>query len=134
MISLKGIIVRHSLFIAQIILEKIQEFNDFNRDVSIPEEKNCDTEFASRQIFKDRLIKLRHKGIITDEAIRDQVFLIIFGGQDTSTYTIAMTIFLLAAHPKVEHLVMNELNEVFGDQPIESDLTMDHVNQLNYLE
>lgn len=91
-------------------------------------------QFATPQIFIERLIKLRNKGIITDQEIRDQVHLIIFAGQDTSSYTIAMTLLLLAMHPTIEQRVIDELDTVFDTLPIECDLTMEHVNKLSYLE
>lgn len=58
----------------------------------------------------------------------------MFGGQDTSSYTVSLAILLLAMHPKVEQRVMDELNTVFGDLPLDVDITMDHLNQLIYLE
>lgn len=91
-------------------------------------------EFASPQIFIERLIKLRNHGIISDQAIRDQVHLIIFAGQDTSSLAVAMTIWLLALHPEAEQRVMDELNAALGDMPLDADLTVDQVNQLTYME
>lgn len=61
-------------------------------------------------------------------------FQVIFGGQDTSSYTIAMTLLLLAMHPHIEQRVMDEIESVFGDSPIDADVTMDQVTQLTYLE
>lgn len=80
------------------------------------------------------MIKLRNKGLISDQAIRDQVALVMFGGQDTSSYTISFAILLLAMHPKIEQRVMDELNTVFGDAPLDVDVTLEHLNQLIYLE
>ena len=110
----------------------MEEFDDTNNNDI--DDENEDTQFETPQIFIERLIKLRNRGIITDQEIRDQVHLIIFAGQDTSSYTIAMTILMLAMHPKIESRVMDELSSVFGDLPVDCDLTMDHVNKLTYLE
>ncbi|XP_055317519.1 probable cytochrome P450 313a4 [Sitodiplosis mosellana] len=92
----------------------------------------CD--FESPKIFIDRLIKLRHEGLITEEDVRDQVNFIMFAGQDTSSFTIAMTILLLAMHPSIGKRVVDEINEVLDYLPVDSDLTMEHVNKLTYLE
>lgn len=106
------------------------EFNPGHSD----ETENEDTEYSKPQICIERLLELRHDGKLTDQQIRDQVNLMLFAGQDTSSYTIAMTIFMLATHPKIEERVVNELHEVLGDLSLANDLTVDQVKQLVYLE
>lgn len=110
------------------------EYSDENDNDTIPGIEDEETQFEKPQIFIERLIKLRNKEVISDQEIRDQVHLVMFAGQDTSSYTIAMTLLLLAMHPKIESRVMDELNTVFGDLPPDFDLTMDNVNKLTYLE
>lgn len=109
----------------------MEEFVDNN---NLDLDDDDDKQFETPQIFIERLIKLRNRGIITDQEIRDQVHLIIFAGQDTSSYTIAMTLLMLAMHPKIEKRVMDEINSVFEDTSVDCDLTMNHVNKLIYLE
>lgn len=106
------------------------EFDDSNNNDSLDDDDE-ERQFETPQIFIERLIRLRNRGIISDQEIRDQVHLIIFAGQDTSSYTISMSLLLLAMHPKIESRVMEELDAVF---PVDCDLTMDHVNKLVYLE
>ncbi|XP_031620385.1 cytochrome P450 4c3-like [Contarinia nasturtii] len=118
----------------ELILKKMKEFEENNHNNNDLDEANEDKPYEKPQIFIERLIKLRNQGIITDQEIRDQVHLIIFAGQDTSSYTIAMTLLLLAMHPKIEQRVIDELNTVFGDLPVDCDLTMEHLNALTYLE
>lgn len=81
---------------------------DANNAKNATEDDNDETEFATPQIFIESLLKLRHNGIVTDQQIRELVNFILFAGQDTSSYTIAMTIFLLATHPKVEEHFIDE--------------------------
>lgn len=116
----------------QLILQKMNEYDESNNNDL--DEENEDTEYKTPQIFIERLIRMRNKGMINDQAIRDQVHLVIFGGQDTSSYTIAMTLLLLAMHPHIEQRVMDEIESVVGDSPIDADVTMDQVTQLTYLE
>lgn len=106
--------------------------NDNNNDFT--EDDDEDRQIEKPQIFIDRLLHLNSKGLISDQEIRDQVHLVIFGGHDTSSFTVAMAIILLAMHPKIEQRVMDELTEVLGDQPIDADLTMEQINRLVYLE
>lgn len=110
------------------------EYSDENNNDANVDIEDEETQFEKPQIFIERLIKLRNKEVISDQEIRDQVHLVMFAGQDTSSYAIAMTLLLLAMHPKIENRVMDELNTVFGDSPPEFDLTMDCVNKLTYLE
>lgn len=111
-----------------------QKLIAFNNKLGNTEEDDDDEQIEKPQIFIDRLLKLYSKGIVSDQEIRDQVHLIIFGGHDTSSFTIAMAILLLAMHPQIEQKVINELNEVLGDQPTDSHLTMEQINRLIYLE
>lgn len=111
----------------------MEEFVDNNNNSDM-DDGDDDKQFETPQIFIERLIKLRNRGIITDQEIRDQVHLIIFAGQDTSSYTIAMTLLMLAMHPNIEQRVMDEINSVFRDTPVDCDLRMDHINKLIYLE
>lgn len=86
------------------------------------------------QIFLERLLKMQNEGMISDQEIRNHMLAIILAGQDTSSYTIAMTILLLAIHPKIETNVLDELDSVLGDLPLDYELTMDDINRLIYLE
>lgn len=112
----------------------MSQHKESTNDFPLAKDTDDDQNYEKPQILIDRLLKLYSKGIVADQEVRDLVNLIIFGGHDTSAFTIAMTIFLLATHPDVVSRVMDELNEVLGDQPIDADLTMDQVNQLTYLE
>lgn len=114
--------------------QKMSQLKSENNNATIPEDNESNEKYEKPQIFIDRLIKLYDQGLVTDQEIRDQVNLIIFGGHHTSSFTVSLAIFLLAIHPKVEQRVMDELNDVLGNQPVDADLTMDQINQLIYLE
>ncbi|XP_055308415.1 cytochrome P450 4c21-like [Sitodiplosis mosellana] len=132
-------LTRSEIMPNKVIDQKMSQLKESNSNDPIIEKDDDDDDeddqkYEKPQIFIDRLLKLYSKGIVTDQEIRDEVNLIIFAGHDTSAFTIAMAIFLLAIHPKIEKRVMKELNEVLGDQPVDADLTMEQVNQLTYLE
>lgn len=116
------------------IQKKMKELESSNNNNLNFENETSDTKYESPQIFLERLIKLRNRGKISDQAIRDQVALVSFGGQDTTSYTTSLTLLLLAMHPKIEQKVMDELNSVLGDTPIDADLTMEQINDLVYME
>ncbi|XP_031638168.1 cytochrome P450 4c21-like [Contarinia nasturtii] len=124
---------RSSVMPKKMISEKMKEFYENNNVDAIDDDEN-NQKIERPQIFINRLMKLHSKGLVTDQEIRDQVDLIIFGGHDTSAFTAAVTILMLAMHSKVEQRVMDELNDVLGDHPADDDLTMDQINQMTYLE
>lgn len=108
--------------------------DDNNNDPIFEEEENEDFRFETPQILIERLIKLRKRGLVSEQEIRDQVALMIFAGLETSSYTISMSILLLAMHPEYEKRVMDELNAVFGDSPLDCEINIDQLNALSYLE
>lgn len=121
----------------QVIIQKTLEFNESNNNGN--NDATLDDDYENQVIGRPQnlincLLKLKSQGAVTDEEIREHVNLVVFAGHDTSAFTIAHTILLLAMHPRVDRLVMAELEEVFGDQPLDTDLTMKQVNQLFYLE
>lgn len=108
--------------------------NQNNNIVPEPLDDDVDKQYEKPQIFIDRLISLYSKGLVTEAEIYDQTNLLVFGGNDTSSFTSSNAIVLLAMHPEYEARVMNEINEVFGDLPVDCEITTEHLNQLVYLE
>jgi cytochrome P450 len=53
---------------------------------------------------------------LSDEEVRDQVMTLMFAGHDTSTATLSFMLHELAGHPDERELVVNELNEVLGEE------------------
>lgn len=105
-----------------------------NSNAPIIEDDINDQKYKKPQIFIDQLLKLYSNGMITDQEVRDNVQLIIFGGHHTSAFAVAFSILMLAMHSKIKHRVMDELNHVLGDQSVDADLTIEQINQLTYLE
>lgn len=95
---------------------------------------NDDKPYEKPQIFIDRLLSLHNQGLVSEDEIKDQVNLIIFGGNDTSSHSTSTTILMLAMYPHYQDRVVDELNEIFGDSDIDCPITMDHVNKMIYLE
>lgn len=119
------------------IKQKMKEFYETNNNADAQEENendNAERKYEKPQIFIDRLIRLYHKGMITEEEINDQVNLVIFGGNDTSSTTTSNAILLLAMHPEYEERAINEINGIFGESTDDCEITTDHINRLVYLE
>lgn len=89
-------------------------------------------EFSSPQIFIDQLFELYAKGAIDDRAIKDQVNLMIFAGNDTSALTLSHAVVLLAMHPDIQRRAAAEVDRVLIDENV--SITYDHVTQFVYIE
>uniref|UniRef100_A0A336LEQ7 CSON007994 protein n=1 Tax=Culicoides sonorensis TaxID=179676 RepID=A0A336LEQ7_CULSO len=89
-------------------------------------------EQSNSHIFIDQLMHLNQDGRpLTPLEIRQNIIAIIFAGYETTAVTITYTILMLAMHPEVEKLVMNELNEVYKKGDV---IDYDLLKQLEYLE
>lgn len=65
-----------------------------------------------------------------DDLIRDQLMTMIIAGHDTSTATLAWTLYMLGAHPQVLQLAQDEVRSVLGDNPP----TYETTSQMVYLK
>ncbi|KAJ6636720.1 Cytochrome P450 4C1 [Pseudolycoriella hygida] len=99
--------------------EQHKEFN---------ENENCKTP----QIFIEQLFKLYKKKLVDDTMIKDQVNLLIFGGNDTSALATSHAILLLAMHPEIQEKAVKELAEVYEHEDSETDF--EKLSRLPYLE
>lgn len=90
--------------------------------------------YEKPQIFINKLFRLHAQGGIDDKSIHDQVNLMIFAGNDTSALTIAHAVLLLAIHPEIQERATAEVDQVYGDTPIDAPTTYDQVTKLLYIE
>lgn len=116
---------------------KIEYFknNPMTEDQTENDEKMEEVEaFETPQIFIDQLFRLHSKGIIDDKAIKDQVNLAIFAGNDTSALTLSNATLLLAMHPQVQERLFEEVDRVFDGVPLDAPVNYDQILQLTYTE
>ncbi|KAM7183640.1 Cytochrome P450 [Rhypophila sp. PSN 637] len=57
---------------------------------------------------------------LTEQEIYGNIFVLNFAGHDTTAHTFTFAIYLLAAHPELQDWISEEINIVFGDQPLTS--------------
>ncbi|XP_037041326.1 cytochrome P450 4C1-like isoform X1 [Bradysia coprophila] len=115
----------------RIIKSKKEEFfatPEKDQDKESDENEN----FKTPQIFIQQLFKLYKKKLVDDTMIKDQVNLLIFGGNDTSALATSHAILLLAMHPEVQKRAVKELEEVYDDENTDSDF--EKLSRLPYLE
>ncbi|XP_046636786.1 cytochrome P450 4c3-like [Daphnia pulicaria] len=69
---------------------------------------------------------------LNDKAIRNEIFLFMGGGIDTTSLTFIWFLYLIAKHPDQQKLVTDELDLIFGnsDRPV----TAQDLTELKYLE
>lgn len=97
-------------------------------------DEDDDRVYESPQIFIRQLFKLYKKGLVDDKNIRDQVYLMIFAGNDTASLTLAYAFLMLAMHPEYQERAFEEVDRVFQDLPSDEQLTFDHINKLEFIE
>lgn len=72
------------------------------------------------------------EGALTDEEIVGNSFNLLLGGEDSTSHTLAWTLWLLASRPDVQTRCADEANEVLGED--RSPATYDAVKHLQYGE
>lgn len=68
---------------------------------------------------------------MNDEELRSQVFTFILAGNETSSVSMAWTLYELARNPQVQEKLRAEVEAAFGDS---DDLTWEKVEKMHYLE
>jgi cytochrome P450 len=67
---------------------------------------------------------------LDDEAIRDQLLTLLIAGHDTTTASLAWTLYLLGRHPQALSRAQAEVDSVLAGEPP----SVEHLNELVYLE
>merc|ERR1719162_346254 len=67
---------------------------------------------------------------ITDVFLKDMVLNFLIAGRDTTAQSLSWILWLLMGHPEVEKKVIEELEEVIGQDAI----TYEHCSKLRYLQ
>lgn len=89
-------------------------------------------EQSNSHIFIDQLMHLTQDGReLTLEEIRQNLIAIIFAGYETTAVTITYAILMLAMHPEVEKLLVQELNTFYKAGDV---IDYDLLKNLTYLE
>lgn len=71
---------------------------------------------------------------LTDEEIREEVDTFMFEGHDTTAMALSWTLFLLGHHKEVQERLWIEVDNMFETQLQDSDLELDHLKKLKYLD
>jgi len=92
-------------------------------------------ELASSEVKPDLLGYLCHAQsedgkMISEQQIADECQTFLFAGEDTTAATLSWLMYYLALHPHIFQKIQVEVSEVVGN----SEITMDHVNNLHYCE
>ncbi|CAO1411702.1 unnamed protein product [Diamesa tonsa] len=93
--------------------------------------------FMSEESFINQLIKISNSGRDFKESeINDHIGTMIVAAGDTTSTALNFLFLMVAMHPNVQELIVDELNEVFGKQQQCKDLIIDYGNlsQLKYVD
>lgn len=97
--------------------------------------RNKDKANQKAPCFLDLLLDFEEAGKITkDELVQDLNFFIV-AGYDTTGITIMYLLYLLSLHPEYQVKVLEELQEIFGeDISSHEEITPMQLNQMKFLE
>lgn len=82
--------------------------------------------------FIHKCFLMKRDGIFNDLNLLEQIETILAGGIDTTAIAVTNTIFMLAIHQDVQEKVVEELNDIFGDDD-EEDINQTLVSKMKYL-
>ena len=91
-----------------------------NQEVSDKLQVDTNSNKTLPNLAINRLIQ--NSGMYTDQEIKDHVFIFITGGYETTSFTIANCLLLLAMHPDIQDQVLEEILQEF---PTDDDSMID---------
>ena len=71
--------------------------------------------------------------MLSDQSIRDQLLMLIYAGHDTATCSLTWALDLLARHPKIAQLLMEEIR-AHGASALSRAITMNSLREMSYLD
>jgi cytochrome P450 family 4 len=92
--------------------------------------ENSDDSKKCRSLLDSLLIATMDGKPLSNETIRNEIAVFIFGGHDTSSTTISFCLFNIAKHPEVQAKIRDEIKSIKDIDQI----TFKDLNNLNYLE
>lgn len=97
-------------------------------------EDDIDTVYTRPQTITDAVIRYVLNGTSDENTLKDQILMILFGGNDTSSVAMAHALVMLAMHQDIQQRVVDEINHVLADIPIDAPLTYEAIEPLTYME
>ncbi|GFS74835.1 cytochrome P450 4V2 [Nephila pilipes] len=111
-------------FVTKVIREKKKSY--LNRDMEY--------EKGKRKAVLDLLLELySDSGELSEENIREDLKVFVFGGHDTASIAMTWALFLIGLYPDVQAKIHDELDRIFGDD-VERYVTENDLNELKYLD
>ncbi|XP_075974074.1 cytochrome P450 4C1-like [Anticarsia gemmatalis] len=123
----------------------LKDLHDFTTNVikerrKLRENTNVEDFFEADEVYGrktklamlDLLLDEENKGKIDEPGIREEVDTFMFEGHDTTATAICFMIMRIANEPKVQDLIYEELQSIFGDTF--RTTTLEDLTQMKYLE
>ncbi|KAK4879369.1 hypothetical protein RN001_007515 [Aquatica leii] len=93
-----------------------------------------DSQEKTKVVLMDLLLQQNEKfETFTDVEIREEVDTFMFAGSDTTASALTFAIYCLAENHLVQVRVVEELNKIFGDDPLRP-ITFNDIQSMKYLE
>ncbi|CAG9771677.1 unnamed protein product [Ceutorhynchus assimilis] len=114
------------------VIEKRKQELQNNKNVESLEENSLGKK--KKLAFLDLMLKSTIDGQpLTQEEIREEVDTFMFAGHDTTSWAIAVALYLLSNHPEVQKKVREEQREIFGKKR-DRTVTYQDLQNMKYLE
>ncbi|XP_063241763.1 cytochrome P450 4g1-like [Bacillus rossius redtenbacheri] len=121
-------------FVALILKQKTSSYS-YTSEECLSNEMNDTSTSKQRQGFLDHMIATlaNEPELFTLQQLIDQALLIVAAATDTSGYTVAHTLMLLALHQDVQDKVVKEQEDIFG-KDINRPVTANDLKRMVFLE
>lgn len=113
--------------------KKSKALNETEPVVDILED-DLDTVYTRPQTITDAIYRHVVNGNTDEKSLKDHILMMMFAGNDTSSVAMSHILVMLAIHQDIQQRVVDEVNRVLIDTPMDAPLTYETIEQLTYME
>jgi len=89
-----------------------------------------DSDNKSKDLL-DHIIEMDEKGLLTNQEIRDNIFLFFFAGHETTASALTSALYFLSQYPEIQERLYEEVHDVLGGR---TDVTFSDVKKMKFLD
>lgn len=97
-------------------------------------EDDIDIVYTRPQTITDAIYRHVLSGAVDEKTLKDHIHMMLFAGNDTSSVAMSHILVMLAIHQDVQERVVDEVNRVLSNTPMDAPLTYESIEQLTYME
>lgn len=97
-------------------------------------EDDIDTVYTRPLTITDAIYRHVLTGECDETVLKDNIHMMLFAGNDTSSVAMSHALVMLAIHQDIQERVVDEVNRVLINTPIDAPLAYETLEQLTYME